>query len=46
MDGSPVTLQRWDENQPNSNTFDENCVIMTSYMGEWCKQFKQSINPG
>lgn len=35
MDGSPVGLQRWDENQPNTNTFDENCVTMTYYMGEY-----------
>uniref|UniRef100_A0AAQ6IGE7 Mannose receptor, C type 1b n=1 Tax=Anabas testudineus TaxID=64144 RepID=A0AAQ6IGE7_ANATE len=33
MDGSPVELQRWDENQPNSNAFDENCVTMNYYMG-------------
>uniref|UniRef100_A0A3Q3W748 Uncharacterized protein n=1 Tax=Mola mola TaxID=94237 RepID=A0A3Q3W748_MOLML len=35
MDGSPVGLQRWDENQPNYNNFDANCVTMTHYMGFW-----------
>ncbi|XP_039999154.1 macrophage mannose receptor 1-like [Xiphias gladius] len=34
-DGSLVSLQMWDENQPNSDAFDENCVIMTYYMGFW-----------
>ncbi|XP_042285556.1 macrophage mannose receptor 1-like isoform X1 [Thunnus maccoyii] len=47
MDGSPVAFRRWDENQPNSNTFDENCVAMTYYMGFWrtcnCGQEYQSI---
>ncbi|XP_038573589.1 macrophage mannose receptor 1b [Micropterus salmoides] len=47
MDGSPVGIQRWDENQPNSNSFDENCVTMTYYMGFWrtcnCGQEHQSI---
>uniref|UniRef100_A0A8C3ALJ6 Mannose receptor, C type 1b n=1 Tax=Cyclopterus lumpus TaxID=8103 RepID=A0A8C3ALJ6_CYCLU len=35
MDGSPVGLQKWDEEQPNSNSFNENCVTMTYYMGFW-----------
>nr|XP_046265197.1 macrophage mannose receptor 1-like [Scatophagus argus] len=35
MDGSPVGLQRWDENQPSTNNFDSNCVTMTYYMGFW-----------
>uniref|UniRef100_A0A3Q3KWV0 Mannose receptor, C type 1b n=1 Tax=Mastacembelus armatus TaxID=205130 RepID=A0A3Q3KWV0_9TELE len=35
MDGTPLSLQRWDENQPNSNVFDESCVVMTYYMGFW-----------
>ncbi|XP_051266208.1 macrophage mannose receptor 1 [Dicentrarchus labrax] len=47
MDGSPIGLQRWDENQPNSNSFDENCVTMTYYMGFWrtsnCGQEHQFI---
>ncbi|XP_040911919.1 macrophage mannose receptor 1-like [Toxotes jaculatrix] len=47
MDGSSVGLQRWDENQPNSNAFDENCVTMTYYMGFWrtcnCGQERQFI---
>ncbi|XP_035860615.1 macrophage mannose receptor 1b isoform X2 [Sander lucioperca] len=47
MDGSPVALQKWDEDQPNSNAFDENCVFMTYYMGFWrtcnCGQEQQSI---
>uniref|UniRef100_A0AAQ6IFY1 Mannose receptor, C type 1b n=1 Tax=Anabas testudineus TaxID=64144 RepID=A0AAQ6IFY1_ANATE len=47
MDGSPVELQRWDENQPNSNAFDENCVTMNYYMGFWrtcnCGQEHYSI---
>ncbi|XP_076601688.1 macrophage mannose receptor 1b [Chaetodon auriga] len=47
MDGTPVGLQRWDENQPNTNSFDENCVSMTYYMGFWqtcnCGQTHQSI---
>lgn len=45
MDGSPVGIQRWDENQPDSSKFDENCVTMTYYTGEQSKQIKQSINP-
>ncbi|XP_034742579.1 macrophage mannose receptor 1b isoform X3 [Etheostoma cragini] len=47
MDGSPVALQKWDENQPNSDAFDENCVLMTYYMGFWrtcnCGQEQKSI---
>ncbi|XP_078120279.1 macrophage mannose receptor 1-like isoform X1 [Sander vitreus] len=47
MDGSPVALQKWDENQPNYNAFDENCVFMSYYMGFWrtcnCGQEQQSI---
>uniref|UniRef100_A0A4W6EZB1 Mannose receptor, C type 1b n=1 Tax=Lates calcarifer TaxID=8187 RepID=A0A4W6EZB1_LATCA len=47
MDGTSVSLQRWDENQPNSNVFDENCVAMSYYMGFWrtfnCGQEHQSI---
>lgn len=34
MDGSPMGFQRWDENQPDSDSFDENCVTMTYYMGK------------
>ncbi|XP_068459604.1 macrophage mannose receptor 1-like isoform X2 [Clinocottus analis] len=47
MDGSPVGLQRWDEDQPNTNSFNENCVTMTYYMGFWrtcnCGQEHQFI---
>ncbi|XP_012711245.2 macrophage mannose receptor 1 isoform X1 [Fundulus heteroclitus] len=35
MDGTPVSFQRWDEDQPNTNTFDENCVGMGYHMGYW-----------
>uniref|UniRef100_A0A8C5GCV9 Macrophage mannose receptor 1-like n=1 Tax=Gouania willdenowi TaxID=441366 RepID=A0A8C5GCV9_GOUWI len=35
MDGTPMSFQRWDENQPNSNVFDENCVSMSYHMGFW-----------
>ncbi|XP_033959747.1 macrophage mannose receptor 1-like isoform X1 [Pseudochaenichthys georgianus] len=47
MDNSPVGFQRWDENQPNDNSFDESCVTMTYYMGFWrtvnCGQEQRSI---
>ncbi|XP_034558609.1 macrophage mannose receptor 1-like isoform X3 [Notolabrus celidotus] len=47
MDGASVGLQKWDENQPNTNAFDENCVAMTYYMGFWqtcnCGQEHYSI---
>lgn len=39
MDGSSLGFQRWDENQPDANTFDENCVAMTYYMGESFESF-------
>ncbi len=45
MDGTPVGLQRWEENQPNPNTFDSNCVAMTYYMGEWSQPTEHSIKP-
>ncbi|XP_037131941.1 macrophage mannose receptor 1b isoform X2 [Syngnathus acus] len=35
MDGTSVGYQRWDENQPNQNTYDENCVAMSYFMGLW-----------
>ncbi|KAM3604133.1 uncharacterized protein V6R79_006931 [Siganus canaliculatus] len=35
MDGSPIGLQRWDENQPNTDNFNENCVRLNYYMGFW-----------
>ncbi|XP_056277834.1 macrophage mannose receptor 1-like [Pseudoliparis swirei] len=35
MDGSPVVLQRWDENQPSFQRNDENCAAMTQFMGFW-----------
>jgi len=34
MDDTPVSFLRWDENQPSSAAFDENCVTMTYHMGE------------
>lgn len=34
MDGSNALYQRWDENQPNTNVFDENCVTMNYHMGK------------
>ncbi|XP_041848819.1 macrophage mannose receptor 1-like isoform X2 [Melanotaenia boesemani] len=47
MDGTPVSFQRWDENQPNSEVYDENCVSMTYHMGFWrtsnCGKELQSI---
>ncbi|MED6232568.1 hypothetical protein ATANTOWER_032477 [Ataeniobius toweri] len=47
MDGTPVTFQRWDEDQPNSNAFDENCVTVGYHMGYWrssnCGREAQSI---
>ncbi|KAI3374792.1 hypothetical protein L3Q82_021350, partial [Scortum barcoo] len=47
MDGTPVGFQRWDENQPDPNKFDENCVMMSYYMGFWrtcnCGQEHQFI---
>lgn len=38
MDGSPVVLQRWDENQPSFQRNDENCAAMTQFMGEYLKR--------
>ncbi|XP_069548457.1 macrophage mannose receptor 1-like [Brachyistius frenatus] len=35
MDGTPMSFERWDENQPNSNAFDENCASLASHMGFW-----------
>ncbi|XP_030606959.1 macrophage mannose receptor 1-like isoform X2 [Archocentrus centrarchus] len=35
MDGTPVSLQRWDEDQPNTNAYDQNCVYMSYHMGFW-----------
>uniref|UniRef100_A0A674MUZ2 Mannose receptor, C type 1b n=1 Tax=Takifugu rubripes TaxID=31033 RepID=A0A674MUZ2_TAKRU len=35
MDGSSLGLQKWDENQPNPDTIDANCVTMNYYMGYW-----------
>ncbi|KAK5860194.1 hypothetical protein PBY51_021689 [Eleginops maclovinus] len=47
MDNSQVGFQTWNENQPNTNAFDENCVTLTYYMGYWrtinCGQEHQSI---
>uniref|UniRef100_A0A673AFI2 Macrophage mannose receptor 1-like n=1 Tax=Sphaeramia orbicularis TaxID=375764 RepID=A0A673AFI2_9TELE len=47
LDGSSVELTRWDVDQPKTDTFDDNCVVMTYYMGFWsssnCGQEYQSI---
>ncbi|TKS79617.1 Macrophage mannose receptor 1 [Collichthys lucidus] len=32
MDNSLIGLQRWEENQPSSESYDKNCVVMTYYM--------------
>lgn len=34
MDGTTLGLQKWDENEPNTNNIGANCVVMTYYMGE------------
>uniref|UniRef100_A0A672HCM6 Macrophage mannose receptor 1-like n=1 Tax=Salarias fasciatus TaxID=181472 RepID=A0A672HCM6_SALFA len=34
MDGSPISFERWAENQPNTNVYDERCVFMSYHMGE------------
>ncbi|KAM7400356.1 hypothetical protein PAMA_004850 [Pampus argenteus] len=34
-DGSTTQFLRWDENQPGSDDFNMNCVVMTYYMGFW-----------
>ncbi|XP_053293421.1 macrophage mannose receptor 1 [Pleuronectes platessa] len=41
MDGTSLSVQQWDENQPTADAFDENCVSMTYYTGFW-----RSINCG
>ncbi|XP_037537285.1 macrophage mannose receptor 1 [Nematolebias whitei] len=47
LDGTSVTYKRWDENQPNTEAFDENCVAMGYHMGYWrthnCGRELQSI---
>ncbi|KAM8838452.1 macrophage mannose receptor 1-like isoform 2-T2 [Synchiropus picturatus] len=47
MDGSLLGFRRWDAEQPNPDSFDENCVVMTYYMGFWrgsnCGEEYQSI---
>uniref|UniRef100_A0A3B4X378 Mannose receptor, C type 1b n=1 Tax=Seriola lalandi dorsalis TaxID=1841481 RepID=A0A3B4X378_SERLL len=35
MDGSQAEFERWDEGQPNFNTFDENCAVMEHETGFW-----------
>ena len=44
MDGTELLMQRWDENQPNTEAFDESCVIMTYYMGEYSKEYDALTN--
>lgn len=34
MSNTPVEFLSWDQNQPKENVFDENCVIMSYFMGE------------
>lgn len=34
MDGTPVSFRRWDEDQPSTSGFDQNCVFMSYHMGE------------
>ncbi|XP_075877945.1 macrophage mannose receptor 1-like [Nelusetta ayraudi] len=47
MDGTTLGIQRWDENEPNTNNVGANCVLMTYYMGFWttcnCGQEHRSI---
>ncbi|XP_017266596.1 macrophage mannose receptor 1-like [Kryptolebias marmoratus] len=47
LDGTSLTYKRWDENQPNTEAFDENCVAMGYHMGYWrtynCGKELQSI---
>lgn len=45
MDGTPVGIQRWEENQPSTDNFNSICVTMNYYMGELSKPIKQSVNP-
>nr|XP_061795005.1 macrophage mannose receptor 1-like [Nerophis lumbriciformis] len=35
MDGTSAGYQKWDEDQPNRNTYDESCVAMSYFMGLW-----------
>lgn len=35
MSNTPVEFLSWDQNQPKENVFDENCVIMSYFMGFW-----------
>lgn len=35
MSNTPVEFLSWDQNQPKENTIDQNCVIMSYYMGYW-----------
>ncbi|KAG7523935.1 hypothetical protein JOB18_004764 [Solea senegalensis] len=51
MDGTSVSVQRWNEDQPDSTAFDHNCVTMSYYMGFWetcnCgKEFKSICKRG
>ncbi|RVE62047.1 hypothetical protein OJAV_G00176910 [Oryzias javanicus] len=46
-DGSPIMFQRWDKDQPSTETYDHNCVSMKYHMGFWstynCGRELQSI---
>ncbi|XP_022613990.1 macrophage mannose receptor 1-like isoform X1 [Seriola dumerili] len=35
IDGSQGEFERWDEGQPDFNTFDENCAVMVHETGFW-----------
>ncbi|XP_061834761.1 macrophage mannose receptor 1b isoform X1 [Nerophis lumbriciformis] len=35
MDGTSVGYQRWDEDQPDPNSYDKNCVVMNYFLGLW-----------
>ncbi|XP_041658949.1 macrophage mannose receptor 1-like [Cheilinus undulatus] len=35
MDGSPLAFLRWDDGQPHFQNNDENCAVMTSFLGLW-----------
>lgn len=37
MDGTTLGFQKWEENEPNTDYIGASCVVMTSYMGEWCE---------
>uniref|UniRef100_A0A8C7Z677 Mannose receptor, C type 1b n=1 Tax=Oryzias sinensis TaxID=183150 RepID=A0A8C7Z677_9TELE len=46
-DGSPILFQQWDQDQPSTTAYDQNCVSMKYQMGFWstynCGRELQSI---